>query len=45
MNQEQLAEEIYAIVGPADNIKRAYNCMTRLRLFLVKQDADMVSGL
>ena len=45
MNQEKLAEEIYAVVGPADNIKRAYNCMTRLRLFLVRQDAEMVSSI
>ena len=45
MDQEKLAEEIYAVVGPADNIKRAYNCMTRLRLFLVRQDAEMVSSI
>ncbi len=45
MNQEQLAQELYAALGAADNIKKAYNCMTRLRVFLVRQDAEMLAAL
>ena len=45
MNQEELAQKIYAVIGPADNIKKAYNCMTRLRVLLVRQDAEMVAAL
>lgn len=32
MNYEELARQIYELIGPADNIEKAYNCMTRLRL-------------
>ena len=37
----KLAEEIFAVVGPGDNILTAANCMTRLRLTLrtVPEDA------
>ena len=37
----KLAEEIFAVVGPGDNILTAVNCMTRLRLTLrsVPEDA------
>ena len=45
MNQEKLAQEIYAIIGPEGNIKKVHNCMTRLRVYLVHQDADMLARL
>ena len=45
MNQEQLAQEIYKVIGPADNIHKAYHCMTRLRVFLVEQDDKMLAEL
>ncbi len=31
---ENIAQNIYDIVGPASNIEKEYNCMTRLRLIL-----------
>ena len=36
---ENIAQCIYDIVGPKENIKKEYNCMTRLRLIL-KNDPD-----
>ena len=45
MDQEKLAQGIYAIIGPAANIKKAYNCMTRLRVCLGLQDAAMLGRL
>ena len=45
MNQEKLAREIFAVIGPAENIQQVQNCMTRLRLYLVKQDTAMLSAL
>lgn len=36
MTNKELALEIYKVVGPADNILHAENCMTRLRLQLKK---------
>ena len=45
MDQEKLAAEIYDIVGAAANIKKINNCMTRLRLYLVQQDAEMTAKL
>lgn len=32
MDYDKLAQAIYDITGPAGNIEKAYNCMTRLRL-------------
>lgn len=32
MDYDKLAKAIYDITGPAGNIEKAYNCMTRLRL-------------
>ena len=32
MDYDKLAKAIYDITGPAANIEKAYNCMTRLRL-------------
>lgn len=32
MDYDKLARAIYDITGPAGNIEKAYNCMTRLRL-------------
>jgi PTS system sucrose-specific IIC component len=37
MNQDMLARSIYDIIGPKANINKAMNCMTRLRVELVKQ--------
>ena len=45
MNQEELAGRIYAALGSAANIHQVYNCMTRLRVFLVHQDEEMLSAL
>ena len=45
MNQEKLAREIFSVIGPAENIQQVQNCMTRLRLYLVKQDTAMLSAL
>lgn len=36
MNYREAAQEIYACIGPAENITAPYNCMTRLR-FTVKE--------
>ena len=38
--EKEIAQKIYAIVGPKDNIETVTHCMTRLRLHLVK-DADL----
>lgn len=38
--EKETAQEIYAIVGPKDNIETVTHCMTRLRLHLVK-NADL----
>lgn len=45
MDQQQLAKAIYTIIGPADNIQKVYNCMTRLRVTLLHKDADMLVKL
>ena len=45
MDQNLLAKNIYTIIGPASNIKRINNCMTRLRVYLKHQDAAMISKL
>ena len=34
MNPQKIAKDIYALVGPKENILQAENCMTRLRLVL-----------
>ena len=36
--EKEIAQKIYAIVGPKDNIETVTHCMTRLR-FVVKDDA------
>ena len=38
--EKEIAQKIYAFVGPKDNIETVTHCMTRLRLHLVK-DADL----
>lgn len=38
MTDQELAEKIFSLVGPADNIAQAYNCMTRLRLHVKSTD-------
>ena len=40
MNYTDIARQVFALTGPADNIESATHCMTRLRLHLVK-DADL----
>ena len=34
ISPEKIAQQIYEIAGPAENILKEYNCMTRLRLVL-----------
>lgn len=50
MDNDKLARTIYDIVGPADNIDSAYNCMTRLRLHVkdehfTKEDLQSIEGV
>ena len=45
MHQHELAEDIFDIIGPAENIKKAYNCMTRLRVCLHSQDNELIAKL
>ena len=45
MTLEALAKEIFQIVGPATNIIKAENCMTRLRLELKDQTTSMLQKL
>ena len=45
MNYEILAEKIYQITGPAQNIRHAGNCMTRLRLQLDRVTPEMAVAL
>ncbi|MBQ9377630.1 MAG: PTS transporter subunit EIIC [Schwartzia sp.] len=45
MDQRKLAEKIYGIIGPAENVLNASNCMTRLRLRLVNKDEAMLACL
>lgn len=45
MNYEKLAEEIYQITGPGENILHAGCCMTRLRLQLDKRTPEMTDRL
>ncbi|MBQ1889517.1 MAG: PTS transporter subunit EIIB, partial [Selenomonas sp.] len=41
MKYERIAQEIYAVTGPAANITSINHCMTRLRLYLAQRPADM----
>ena len=44
MNPQKIAKDIYALVGPKENILRAENCMTRLRLVLKdKNNLDLTA--
>lgn len=50
MNYEALARQIYELTGPADNITKSYNCMTRLRLTVkdehfTKEDLAKLPGV
>lgn len=50
MNYEELARQIYELTGPADNITKSYNCMTRLRLTVkdehfTKEDLAKLPGV
>ena len=37
MDYEKLARDIYALMGPTDNITQVYHCMTRLRLHVQEE--------
>lgn len=43
--QARLAREIYERLGGAENILRAENCMTRLRVGLAKKDEELVAAV
>ena len=50
MDYDKLAKAIYDITGPAANIEKAYNCMTRLRLTVkdehfTKEDLAKLPGV
>ncbi len=45
MKSEALAKEILRLVGPAANICKAANCMTRLRLELKEQTPDLAQKI
>ncbi|MBQ7516163.1 MAG: PTS transporter subunit EIIC, partial [Schwartzia sp.] len=44
-DEERLIREIYRLAGPAENISHVTNCMTRLRLQLVKKDDALTESL
>ncbi len=44
-DRDSLVHEIYRLTGPGENIVQVTNCMTRLRLQLVKKDAAMLEAL
>ena len=37
MNNQELAQKILEVVGPAENVIEAHNCMTRLRLHVHRE--------
>ena len=37
MDYDKLARDIYNLTGPSENIQKAYNCMTRLRLTVTNE--------
>ena len=45
LTNEQLARKIYEETGPAGNIRKVSNCMTRLRLQLAEKDGAMLERL
>lgn len=45
MNYQQIAQEIYAQTGPAENILQVENCMTRLRLSLNNIPPEMLENV
>lgn len=50
MDYEKIARDIYALMGPADNILQVYHCMTRLRLHVkeehfTKEQLSAISGV
>lgn len=45
LTNEQLARKIYEETGPAGNIRKVSNCMTRLRLQLAQKDGAMLERL
>ena len=45
MDYRKIAEEIYTLAGPRENILSVTNCMTRLRLQLATTDPDMLNKI
>lgn len=50
MDYDKLARDIYTLTGPSENIQKAYNCMTRLRLTVTdehftKEDLAKLPGV
>ena len=50
MNNKELASEILKVIGPAANVIKAYNCMTRLRFSVqdthfTKEDLTHIAGV
>ena len=45
MDNKRLTEELYNILGGKDNIEDATNCMTRLRVRLVREDDEILRRL
>ena len=50
MDYDKLARDIYNLTGPSENIQKAYNCMTRLRLTVTdehftKEDLAKLPGV
>lgn len=43
--QARIAQELYERLGRADNILQATNCMTRLRVRLMRKDAALVAAV
>lgn len=45
MNYTDIARQVFALTGPADNIESATHCMTRLRLVLHDKKPEQIEAL
>lgn len=45
MNYTDIAKQVFALTGPADNIESAAHCMTRLRLVLHEKKPGLIESL
>ncbi|WP_443872937.1 PTS transporter subunit EIIB, partial [Mitsuokella multacida] len=45
MNYTDIARQVFALTGPADNIESATHCMTRLRLVLRTKNPAQIEAL